>query len=81
MASSGVAIMRWACMATEAIAYLTAHSSEAATQRRNAGARYRLQMLDRRDAMANASAPIASSGGIINDSSVAAVSGAKLREG
>lgn len=49
-------------MATEAISYLTAHSSEAATQRRNAVVRYRLQLLDRRDATANAFVPIASSG-------------------
>ncbi|MBY0249643.1 MAG: hypothetical protein K2Q17_18475 [Nitrospiraceae bacterium] len=48
-------------MATEAISYLTAHSSEAATQRRNAVVRYRLQLLDRLDATANASVPFASS--------------------
>lgn len=48
-------------MAQGVITCLTAHSSEAATQRRNAVARYRLQLLDRRDAMANASVPVASS--------------------
>jgi hypothetical protein len=55
-ASSGVAMMRWSrIMATEVISDLTAHSSEAATQRRNDIARYRLQLLARRDAMANGS--------------------------
>ena len=48
-------------MAQGVITCLTAHSSEVATQRRNAVARYRLHLLDRRDAMANASVPVASS--------------------
>ena len=48
-------------MATGVITCSTAHSSEATAQSRNAVARYRLQPSDRRDAMVNASVPIASS--------------------
>jgi len=45
-------------VASESIQGLTARSSKAATQRRNAVARYRFKLSDRHDAMAIASVPI-----------------------
>jgi hypothetical protein len=55
--------MRWTGVTAESIDELTARSSKAATQRRNAVARYRFKLLDRHDAMAIASVPIPSSRG------------------